>query len=647
MEAMSPIAMWVEELARTPEKFAVLKDEMGSIEKPKKIAVVRKVDVDVAVGVDVDVALKLKLEAEINVALNREVALYREKMKEMEGQLEMMEKLVEDNELRFRQTLGAERERRRELEVALDASNYGQVPYEDALKVRELALREKEFELAEKKYVARKGVDDGNEDAFECCLSISDPSGDVLCDLSRLRLLEEALKSEKSSITTVAGLLDNALLRNDSLRLILESVGKYSVRFVLQRFKTKFMSLFKISKTSLSLVSILVMGRINPVKSRAAVKYASCRFKRELLREIPTVSKSGSVPVLGSAFKLMVLTDLPGITELLSTTDATDIESHWKALEEFVLGSVGHIKDVKSKLASAQKELDSFSGSQMTDVDEMLAVFNELFDVCTSWLGVEVEGDYKRIQRFVQKCPRSVQMEYADLIARDHVARDELTMEWSEFEGIIQSAWQSSSVKENIRAGFDLEDEQWKVAGQETKRKHLPARPAAAAANESATPVLMAGTNSENYKEISCKDCKKPFFPSLKQVDRLEKENSPLPDTCPKCKGQVCDNFSKNGECAYGDSCKFLHPAEFEKVANPSRSAGRFSGLGETRCRFATSGRCMKGENCNFSHEHAKDPASLAIVPFSRNNETVHMAAVASDVWTRFDDMPFEQCYEE
>ena len=55
----------------------------------------------------------------------------------------------------------------------------------------------------------------------------------------------------------------------------------------------------------------------------------------------------------------------------------------------------------------------------------------------------------------------------------------------------------------------------------------------------------------------------------------------------------------------------------------------------------------MKGENCNFSHEHAKDPASLAIVPFSRNNETVHMAAVASDVWTRFDDMPFEQCYEE
>ena len=237
------------------------------------------------------------------------------------------------------------------------------------------------------------------------------------CDLSMLRLLKESLKSEKSSITTVAGLLDNALLRNDSLCLILESVGKYSVRFVLQKFKTKFKSLFKISKTSLSLVSILVMGKINPVKTRVAVKYASCRFKRELLREIPYVNKSGSVPVWDAAMKLMVLTDLPGIAELMSTTDVPDIESHWKVLEDFVLGSVGHIKDVKSKLASAQKELDSFSGSQMTDADEMLATFNELFDVCTSWLGVEVEGCYKRIQRFVQKCPRLVQMEYAIHIA--------------------------------------------------------------------------------------------------------------------------------------------------------------------------------------------------------------------------------------
>ena len=85
----------------------------------------KKVNVDAAVDVDVDVAVKLKLETEVNVALNREVALYRGKMKEMGEQLEMMEKLVEDNELRCRQGLGAERERRLELEEALAAINYG------------------------------------------------------------------------------------------------------------------------------------------------------------------------------------------------------------------------------------------------------------------------------------------------------------------------------------------------------------------------------------------------------------------------------------------------------------------------------------------------------------------------------------------
>ena len=165
----------------------------------------------------------------------------------------------------------------------------------------------------------------------------------------------------------------------------------------------------------------------------------------------------------------------------------------------------------------------------------------------------------------------------------------------------LDNVWQSSSsVKESIYAGFSLKDEGWKVVGQESK-KLTPARPAvAAAANKNAAPVVEADTSNENYKEISCKICEKPFFPSLRQVDRLEKESVPLPDTCPKCKGQVCDNYSTNGECAYGDSCKFLHPAEFGKVANPSRS-GRFGGLGELRCRFATSGRCAKEEDCKFS----------------------------------------------
>jgi len=72
-------------------------------------------------------------------------------------------------------------------------------------------------------------------------------------------------------VTTVEGLLDNALTRHKALRDILESVGEFSVRFVMQRFKNKFGSMYKASKSTMSAVMILAMRGINQVKVRAAV----------------------------------------------------------------------------------------------------------------------------------------------------------------------------------------------------------------------------------------------------------------------------------------------------------------------------------------------------------------------------------------
>ena len=153
------------------------------------------------------------------------------------------------------------------------------------------------------------------------------------------------------------------------------------------------------------MIKILVMAELNSVKVKAAVKYAGSRFVRELVREIPTASKCGSVPVLTSEFKVLVLSDLPGIAELLSTRDKTAIESHWRALEDFVSGVVCHVKDVRSKLQAAVVKLDAFSGKLMPDADTMLGSFNELFDVCSSWLGaaINIENDYFKgstVQRF-------------------------------------------------------------------------------------------------------------------------------------------------------------------------------------------------------------------------------------------------------
>ena len=150
------------------------------------------------------------------------------------------------------------------------------------LEEKELSLREKEFELAEKKYDDGKAAEAEGADVFECCLSISDPSGDVLWDFSRLRSLESSLRNSKTSVTTLAGLLDYALLNHEGLRQVLEDVRRFSVRFVLKRFVSKFSSLYNISKASLSVISILLMGKIDAVKTRAAIKYAGSRYKREL-----------------------------------------------------------------------------------------------------------------------------------------------------------------------------------------------------------------------------------------------------------------------------------------------------------------------------------------------------------------------------
>jgi len=369
------------------------------------------------------------------------------------------------------------------------------------------------------------------------------------------------------------------------------------------------------------------MAELNSVKVKAAVKYAGSRFVRELVREIPAASKSGSVPVLASEFKVLVLSDLPGIAELLSTREKTDAESHWKALEDFVSGVVCHVKDVRSKLQAAVVKLDAFSGKLSPDADTMLGSFNEQFDVCSSWLGAAIENDYAKIQRFLKKVPESVKAEYATHISAiyDGVRIDELTMEWADFEGIIGTVWESSSLKAAVRAGLGLgrlSDEKNSTPKSAPREFKRPAAAAADAEGADSTPQSRAPS------EIDCRVCKVSFVPSRKQAEKFEMQGIQLPDTCPKCKGQVCDAFKETGDCSYGSGCKFLHPAEFEKVDNPGRS-GRFGRLSEQQCRFASNGKCLKGDSCNFSHEHAKDPG-LAIVPFSggRGSERVYMAAV-------------------
>ena len=89
-----------------------------------------------------------------------------------------------------------------------------------------------------------------------------------------LRPLDDHLRNEKRSMTTVVGLLSATLENSCELRLILANTQEYHAKFVLQRFENVFKSLHKMSSASLSMIKVLVMAELNQVKVKAAVKYA-------------------------------------------------------------------------------------------------------------------------------------------------------------------------------------------------------------------------------------------------------------------------------------------------------------------------------------------------------------------------------------
>ena len=131
---------------RTPANVAAFEKEKGSNEKPGKKKDVVKVEVEDKVEMD-ELKMKLKMKMQDEDELKAEVEAYREKMEETEGQLQMMEGLMERKEQRFVNELEAERERRSELEARLGALKDDRD--HNSLQVRELESS------------AREGVSDG------------------------------------------------------------------------------------------------------------------------------------------------------------------------------------------------------------------------------------------------------------------------------------------------------------------------------------------------------------------------------------------------------------------------------------------------------------------------------------------------------
>ena len=172
-------------------------------------------------------------------------------------------------------------------------------------------------------------------------------------------------------------------------------------------------------------------------------------------------------------------------------------------------------------------------------------------------------------------------------------------MQWAEFEAMIQTVWESSLIKERVRSGFS------EIVVPIYNAYDLPPSYAAAAAASVIPPARAAEPVDGRISKIDCDGCTKSFSASMRQIQKFEELRIPLPTRCPKCKGQICDKFKEDGECPYGDDCKFLHPigADGEATIIPADvSKHSYS------CRFFATGHCMSGDKCRFQHGPRKEP---------------------------------------
>ena len=537
---------------------------------------------------DVKIDAEVKDEDAVNQDEMRE--WYERKMKGMEYQLKMLEQVMENNEMRFAAQLEDERRLRRDA----DRNRQGEMERMIAeVEHREFLMqqREKRAEKEENERTRMKVDGDEEDNVFESEMSISDPAGDVLADLSMCRVLEKGLRNDRNSVSTVASLYDSALKRHDELKEILDCAGSFSVKHVVHKFKNKFRSLYKISKTTLSVIGVMAMAEISPAKAKAAVNLVASKDSKSLQRAVPVALKSGSVPVVEVEMKSKPLTQLPGIKQLLGLKDEKSIEEHWDVIESFVLCVVGHVKDLKHKLKVAKQELSEVKGIEYDEIEDMLADFNAKFDACNSWLGAEFEVTYEKVQRFVSKCPPSVKIEYAEFVSPSAAGGgvDEMKIDWEDFEELIRKVWDAALIKSRIREELGVGIDKKLVPYVMKAVRRAPA------AADIDTPMHPPST--DGFAPIVCKTCEKSFMPSTRQVERLKEHGIQLSDECPKCKGQVCDKFREDGACPYGDDCKFLHPTgDVPTVPTDGLKKHSYS------CRFFATGHCMSGDKCRFQH---------------------------------------------
>jgi hypothetical protein len=436
---------------------------------------------------------------------------------------------------------------------------------------------------------------------FVSNLSISDPAGNVLHDLSACVHLETKLVNEKLSVATVQALFDHALHRHPQLLKILETVSKgQTVKFAILSFKNLFQSLFKPTERTMAMVSILAVSKMSlsvEIKVKTAIKVAASTRFSDLESIALKAAAFGSVPVINCDFKTRVLTQLPGIVQLQGYINPTDVEAHWTAMTAFIINAVCFVKFEKHELVTAKLQLTSFSALHAVDMHLTIAAYEGLFDVCTNWFGKQVETDYDKIQRFISRCPAIVRTEYVTLLTDSKC--DEYNMDWESFLPVLSEAWDTAFRKQQLSTELGLDQ------GQSEQQRS--GRVKVKATEQDTGPWCDV--------EISCGMCGTDFTFSANTQREFSLKEPPweAPKRCHTCRSAAgprrekeCDIFASKGVCPYGDKCKFEHngPAAAAAQTFQGRRLSQLlpGSLDKPCAKLTSTGECSDGDACLHKH---------------------------------------------
>jgi hypothetical protein len=462
--------------------------------------------------------------------------------------------------LQYEDRLERERERDRTADLRERQRERDHMKRErDFHEMQAAALQQRERDLREREQSQGKGKESGFESDVSCFerLCVGDPNVELIDDFAACIQLEKQLCSNKDfKINTLLEFFNQLIEKNPKLLQSFECVKTGGcLQSCVIKFQNQIMSIKNMGAKTLAAVTVLmlsVLGSDVKLKAQAALKSAISVNLETRKIGLLLVSAQGSLPAFETQLAKLPVKDQRGMTEAIESPElAVEIYS---SISAYVVAFVCFDQNKKLKLMEAEKTYRAFNAAEYRDFYLMMAEEQRLFDVCTSWFGRELMGDYHRNQNLISGCPELVQRRWAAHVSDKGM--DEINMAWSEFNAALLIVWTAAFRESNLldAFGFVPAPVGHNSNGANPHVRQVQTRPG---------PTVLTVTQEFIDRSITCVMCSVAFGFSAAQQQKFRELNYEPPKRCPGCRPtKQCDQFAETGNCSFGTNCKFAHGAK-------------------------------------------------------------------------------------